>query len=813
MSKQNMLNSFEIQGLEQYNLSYKKVRVEGLKAYENSPKKFNTAFNKAAIKLSSKIGKVVIPIYENGEKYLAVSANTDFDSPIMVNTAPLPATLTLLPKIHKVDFQRRNKATNKIIRKFLEFAIKKRLGKHPMLGKTGSADFIVKKPVDVTNGVEIYEGFSIKVVQNSFDTFHLVLDVHHSFLEREFLSEIVRNSSSAKKEKFKYDRFMYLNGDNWYSIQVEGFGETINKQPYEDKDGNKFILKDYILGRNKSSKFKINRLLKNEDLSILYKYPMRDMKPHFGASSLAKRILPTSDERVKSIHRDAIKKPNCRFNDIEYMVQTYLRNLKFKTQKLTLAQKAHVEQGNSFPIPSLKYNGNHVLKIEDRKRREKGVSFKSFRHERKNYIEKYGILNDDEFDPQFIFVPERWDAPLWEAVREEIYNKLESLAPEYPDIDEFQIIPYKFHKNKSVKEQIAQIVALLEECQISEGCGIFVLPSNQELPYKSYVKDFHDLLKNEFRNKVWFQCASADSLKQFFKPFPSKANNNLVQYKLDITKERSFKSYVSYLALEFLILQRKWAYSLAESLNYDIYIGIDCGGRDAGVCIFFRNGENIIFDHKRIPKSAKNVIRNEKINSDDIIQLVLKHLKRRIKRYAPNPNGIVIIQDGRSYGENTKALKSMIETLANDGLVKHDIEWAVVDLHKSSSTPLRVVSPNRQLNNLSNPVAGTYKIYNHMDEPEGFLFNTGHPFSIGGTVKPLQLIYRNGTAKFKLIMEDMFRQSMMPLSAPNLSNTLPICIKLIDTFLQHTGSAYDARKHIEQMKSEEEQIPVDASAN
>lgn len=806
-----MLNTFKILGLQKFDFSYKKVRVDGLEAYADSEQKFNTAFNKAATKLSSKLGKVVIPIYENGKKYLAVSANTNFQKPILVNTCPLTATLTLLPEKYKVDYNSRNKTANKIICNFLQFAIKKKLGSHPMLGKIGSSDFISKVPVDIINGVEIYEGFSFKVVQNTFYTFDLVLDTHYSFLEKEFLSELI-NSSDKKKTLSKNDRFMYLNGDSWYVIEIDGYGDIICKQQFSDKDNNEFIIKEYILGRNKHSKFKIDHLLNDNDISILYKYPLRDMQPHFGASSLAKRILPTNDERVKSIHNEAIKKPNSRFNGIEKMINTYFRNLKFNTQQLLLSEKPRLENQYSFDIPNLKFNGNHVVRVSNKKSNVKGVSLKNFRYERKNSIENYGILNEEGFDPQFLFVPVKWNKPLWDTVQKEFHKELKKYAPDYPDIDEFQIIPYTFDKSISAKEQVERIAIALEKYDVYSGYGIFILPNSEELPRRNYIKDFHDLLKDKFRNEIWFQCASADNVQKFFKAYPSRKDDSLIEYKLNISKERSFKSYMSFLALEFLILQRKWAYCLEESLHYDIYIGIDCGGRNAGVCIFFRNGEKIIFNHKRIPKPPKNV-RAEKIKADDIVKLVLPFLKNRIRKYAPNPNGIIIVQDGKSYGENTKALKSMINTLVDVELVKKDIEWAVVDLHKNSATPLRVVTPNNSFDNLSNPIAGTYKLYDHLDEPEGFLFNTGYPFSVGGTVKPIQLIYRNGTAKFINIMEDLFRQAMMPLSAPNLSNSLPICIKLIDTFLQHTGSSYDARKHIEQMKSEEELELIDVSAN
>src|SRR5204863_2107790 len=82
----------------------------------------------------------------------------------------------------------------------------------------------------------------------------------------------------------------------------------------------------------------------------------------------------------------------------------------------------------------------------------------------------------------------------------------------------------------------------------------------------------------------------------------------------------------------------------------------------------------------------------------------------------------------------------------------------------------------------------TYKL---VTPSEGFLFNTGFPFHIRGTVKPLHLSLQWGNLDFLKVMEDTFCQCILAFSAPDRSNSLPITIKLIDTLLEPLSGAIE----------------------
>ena len=101
---------------------------------------------------------------------------------------------------------------------------------------------------------------------------------------------------------------------------------------------------------------------------------------------------------------------------------------------------------------------------------------------------------------------------------------------------------------------------------------------------------------------------------------------------------------------------------------------------------------------------------------------------------------------------------------------------------------------------MENPLVGTYKL---LSGTEGFLFNTGYPFIIPGTAKPLHLSLKTGNVEFVKIMEDIFHQSMLAFSAPDRSNALPITIKLIDTLLEPLTGATEEEEEDENETDDE----------
>jgi hypothetical protein len=799
---QVILNTFEIQNLHDLDFSYQLLSIEIQGLNVNEHKEFRKALEKACFQVSSKIEGPAVPIFREGKPYIAIPSDREVGE-MKVRTNPLTAILTPLAGNFKTHHGSGDSQLEEIVFEFLDFEIRRQIGRWKELGSLGSHEFILKKPAYPTNNVEVMERFEYRLVRDDNDRFGIVLNFGYSYLEAMFLSDKVNAENiNSVRNGLVGETCLYLNGDNWYPVEVKGFGSRIDQHEFRTESGEYQIVLEYILNRTKNASFSVSHLLKPEHLTLLCVYPGRDMQNQSCATSLAKRILPTDHPRVQALHRKSIKRPPDRFGGIRRLVQRYLKNLYFDGIPLDITFTPKEEPLRVFPIPELKFNHEVPLKKGTLKSDGGRVSPGEIPKMRRRYLKENGLLKQGDFMPQYLVVPKYWDEPLADAVRSVIDGVCKSFASSYPGIEKDRMIPYRFNPDIPATEQVDLIKKQMEEHGATSGYALFVLPGEERIR-KHYLRDMKDLLKRAMHPDVWFQCASATNIERYFEPVISRKNDYLKEFKL--IGESDHESYFDFLSLEFLTLQRKWAYALAKPLHYDVYIGIDSAGRQAGFCVFLRNGEQIFFDYLQMPQKPKGV-RTENIKDFQIVEKVLPILKKCLPLFAPNPNGIVIVQDGKSYGNGQKALELMIEALHNDKIVDKDtIKRGVVDLHKLSATPLRMALKNYGSEKLENPPAGAFKIYKKRKEPEGFLFNTGYPFHVPGTVKPVQYIMRSGNINFEWVLEDLFCQTMMPFSAPSLPNSLPACIKLIDTFLGHTGTAYDEREHRTERKPKAEQ--------
>jgi hypothetical protein len=239
---------------------------------------------------------------------------------------------------------------------------------------------------------------------------------------------------------------------------------------------------------------------------------------------------------------------------------------------------------------------------------------------------------------------------------------------------------------------------------------------------------------------------------------------------------------------EHLIINKKWAFALAENLNHDLYIGIDAHEFYAGFCFFFGNGEKIVFEVDKVSKGTGS-IRNEKINYRVISDKIFAVLSRHLSVADSKPRSIVILRDGVSYGEEERALADAMQRLSDANLLdKETVQTGVIDVAKSTAVPVRAAAFNGNYRSLENPECGTYFFMNKKD---AFIFNTGKPYNVPGTSKPIHVSLTCGNIDFEKALEDVFRLTQITFSSPDRPTSLPLPLKLIDTLIRDVAHEYD----------------------
>lgn len=781
--KNHTQNLFRVNNLFNLDFSYKLVEID-LPDMPNQSMLYNTALQRIQAKIASEISGPAAIVFRNGKHFIAIPGNKSMPN-MKIQTNPFSVSAHATSDIFNIDLRNIDANSNEIMLRFLDFDIKKQLKDSFGLWEINSHQFFLKAPVYFASesNIEVYGGFKYRLVHQEDGQFYISLDLAYKYLDKFYLSENVNGRNVHQiLPQLKGRKCLYQNGDNWYPVEIAGFGKKLSEHEVPI-DNTPIVLYDYITSKTQHSRFKVNNLLSPEHLALLYTYPGRTMEPHHGATSLAKLVYNTNDQGVKALHKLSIKAPDKKFDYICSNINKYFTSLSYNGASLKISEKPQEERERFFFMPDLKGNNDKVLSV---KSGDSGnTALKDYGAARKKLICDNGILNHGEFDNQYLIVPNTLDKSVVEAFKKHALNYLKKLAPAFSD---FKIITYAAKPHLAATIQVQEIDAILAKHNAKDGFALFILPDIGRQSNRA-IKNFHDCLKNKFFPDLKFQCASAYKIKSFYRQYPSRnTENGITESRLIPDMESSFKSYLFNLMTEYLLVNRKWPYALVNNLHYDVYIGIDVHDRYAGFTFFYKNGEHIFFDHKRVPKKASGN-RAEKLKKGLITEMLLKKLEVHLPKYAPNPNGIVIVRDGKSFGEEHLALDQVIEGLAVKGLINSDtIKSGVVDLHKQSAIPLRIATITTGFLKLENPRAGSYKL---IQPNEGFLFNTGYPFSIRGTAKPLQLILQHGNTDFKKIMEDLFAQSMLAFSAPDRSNSLPIVIKLIDTFLEPLATAFE----------------------
>ena len=769
MKRLHSINMFPISNLNGIDFSFKLIEFNW-ELLKNREEVYHQSVNKLALRISSLTKGPCALYYQEGIPFFAIPANKTISNQ-KIGVGPLKISINPLQEIYAASIDSICSENLSVIHQFIEFAIRENLNKKHDLWRFSANQYYWNRPVNKDDGgnIDVFGGFQFRLVEKE-KTFYVVLDVNYKYIGRQFLNEFVNKKNiSTVGKSLKGARCLYLNGDDWYTVVVDGFADSISEQTYNGK-----TIYDYILDKNHNERFDVKPYLKKDSATLLYKYPGRAMQPHTAAACLAKQIFPTDHPDIKEMHRKSALVPFKRFKEIKSAINRHFQNISINGTKLEIQTKPLEKEATFFDIPALKFNNGKVLSL-NKKESSEDFSIHDFASERKRLILENGILNEGIYDPQFLVLPRELERGKAKLIKELLDEQLNSLSPAFKT---FKIITYKSLSNKSATHQVAEIERVFKENNVTSGSVLFILP-NYGRHGSHKVKNLHDILKNKFYPALKFQCASQFKLESFIGTFPDSDQGT--KYDIHQRSRMKFKSYLFNLALEHLLANRKWPYALEKNSNYDIYIGVDVHDRYLGLTFFYKNGEKIYFDSQKVPMKT-GFKRAEKIRSKDLVEKIYGKLKSHIPLHCTDPNGIVLLRDGRSFGEEEKALLEVIDKLHKEKLLDKDIiRWAVVDLHKQSVVPLRIASHTSGHDRIENPRSGAYVI---LKENEGFLFSTGFPFKIPGSVQPLNLIQNSGNCDFKLILEDIYNQCLLAFSAPDRSNSLPITIKLIDNLIQ-----------------------------
>jgi hypothetical protein len=775
--KTNIINWFRISNWHELKLQYRLVDVS-IDGAGNDTKQYNKAFFNALNHLAYSTKGPVSHAYHEGKRYIAVKADAELKemiipgSPLNAKLTPIEGVFTLTPKTmcsENLDLALR----------FLESSIKYQFNKNKNLWDGGNNTFLKKMPLRQSKEIQtdIYHGFKFRLVAEDKDNVFFCIDLAYKYADKYTLHEVLKQLPKERHSEYVNGKnFLYLNGDDWYTVKGKSVGVSVDKHLMAI-NGKNISVFDYISNEGKYAGARFRASLFKHSETFFHAYSHNSVNSYAGAACLAKAIHTADND----LHKLSINDPNSRFMRVEYHVKNYFQQLKFNGIILQVNTKPHEKEAKVFELPSLKF-GNQVILNPYQGIVKYGNPIDHFPKRRREFVYNNGIITDSAFTPQYLFVPDNMPFSFGKSVKFYFDRLLKQIAPQFPG---FVIHQYSMKSYPFATKVYTDLKKDIESKGLAGGNALFILPESKGNGDR-FNKFLHNIIKKEFFDTVKIKCVSARSLQRYLKPGADKFGNHI--YFVPDSLMRDFKSYQANTLFEHLIINRKWPYALAENLNHDLYIGIDAHDFYAGFVFFFKNGEKIVFDTEKVVKSIGS-FRNEKISYKVIEEKIVSVLTRHIKVGEEIPKSIVILRDGVSYGEEEKALSGALKRLTNLNLVKgNEIKTGVVDVAKSSAVPVRAAEFVGKSNSLENPVSGTHF---YMNSKDAFIFNTGAPYKVPGSSNPIHVSYSSGNIDFDKALEDIFRLTQITFSSPDRPTSLPLPLKLIDTLIRDVAHEYD----------------------
>lgn len=750
----NVVNLFEIVRREKLAFSYRLLVVDGLVPGDHFARSLNLLQKEVAYELKQPIA---LTTWEK-QPCLALPASSPLPELERALT-PEVATLRPLDETFQLDFRRLDAGTLPIAIKMLSWSFQSVLRNRKELWSDRNA-FFWKQPKPCRDSIQMFEGFRYRVVFLEPDALALCVDVSHRYADARRLTE----RAGDRLGDYHMRHCLYHFGCRWYRVQIiNPTGRSIRDQTFVTSDGRIMDVYSYTMEECGSRPPTWIQNLDPLSPAIIYRNPGSETNRH-GAAALCKLLYKTDEPAVARLHRDSILPPHVRLDKIEDIVTRYFVQATLAGVPLDLNRRALESPHRSFQVPDILFGHQKRLHVR-RTETESGIALRELGQARMRFLagkESGGAFVAKPFRAQYLLMPTSMSEAIQDSFRERLTAMVEGFCPQsYRP----QIVLYE-DTAKSCLDQVQAIRAALQRKNASEGYALLVLPNNAD-------PKLHNLIKRDLWPRLQIQCARTCAIRKFYMPHE---DNGKREWEVDPERERDYVSYLRYLALGVLLVNRQWPFMLAQPQHYDLYVGIDVLNNTVGMTFFYAAAGECHFYHATSQQK-------EKLSKRQIETIIYEQVALLVRVCDQIPRSIVFVRDGISHPCERRGADAAIRRLQTEGRLPNTVRTGTVEIHKQSAIPLRLFG--RWRNDTRNPGLGDPYLLN---TKEGFVCTTGYPFATQGTARPLQFRVVDGDLDLEWVLEDMFAQAQLAWSAPDRCARNPVVISLCDFFLQPVAS-------------------------
>jgi hypothetical protein len=763
--KQHIFNLYPVTNQDALKISYRFVDVDGeLGLGSHDPDLAAKNLNLLAKKVA--FGQELpVAIIRGGERpLLAVAA----DRPVKrceYQLTPHVATLRPQDEIHSVAFSNLDDTTRGIALSFLGWELRGRLYGHRDLWRSGPNTFFRKKPVnnDPRRIFDVYGGFSPRFLFVE-GRLHIAVPVIYCYTDSQWADTAFDNRTI---QRLGGRKMLYHFGPQIYPVKFQRrTGKTLRAQQF-CPEGTNTTANVFDWTVEKAGEAPAGRRLDPESPAIQYRN-VGNEEERYGALSLCKLMLNNDDPRVARSRREHQRTPRERIESATGIVNTFLAGISLSGVRLNLGSLPRSAPAKHFDYPEIRFGNGRVLRIS-KVSHCGGVLLKDLARTRAAMLEDKGVgfAVLSELDDQVLIAPRSLSVPVVNDLKARIETMVSSLIRKPYTL---QLVRYNDENKRTLRDQVKAVVSSLNEFGIEGGRGVLVLPPGSQ-------PDLHNYIKKNLRNRVQFQCMSAEKVAGFYQNNGNGHNHHngarpVQNQVVRPAPENKFRSYLLNMVMGLMIVNRQWPWLLNKPTHYDAYIGLDVLDHTAAFTFLYEGGAVCAM---RDQESSHK----EKLSRELVAKLVYEGLKQDLPDLDEPPRSIVLRRDGRLFESEWLGFLEAIKKLVAEGLLPGEVLTGAVEVPKHYSYGIRLVESD--MNGLQNPALGAWETFT---ESEGIVCTTGWPFNIPGTVEPLVVRVVRGNLNLARIFEDTFGLSQLCWPVPTACMRLPIDLKLCDEHLR-----------------------------
>jgi hypothetical protein len=769
------LNSFRLEGLEKLSVSYRFIKIDGLIEEDED---YEKKIRQVAILISGSVKMPVEPVRVHGEQRLAV-----IESPAKLRALEIKDSYNLTPEvviatldadIHPLKFKFNNDRVQfKLARKVLDWAIDKALKSTEASWWKNNRRFISRTPDESksTEAIQVHPSFYFGFIPGADGTLELSINPSVCYIERRSLYE---KYGQNMPQSVKGKRYLYRNGLEFYEIDALAVGKAAVQDLMIDPDTEKPIsIQQRIMNRWRNKG--ISWIDELDGLAPTIAYKTKGQQSRKAHSQLLYEMVGVggTDEGDESPHNEAIMSPDMRGKLTERLISDLSHRLWLFGVKLNPSRQMRKLNGEVkvFNPPKLRFADGEEL----------STNLATMGQDRFDALKHLGPAESADFEkPQWFVYPESMPKEVRIDFKKRFAGMITNLFGKAPD---FQNVPAQDRNCYLLREQFNAITKAVEN---RRGYGLLLLPRGRKA---GQMKNLHDSLKRELWQRVHTQCASVESIMSFYK----KTTNRSGEEHWEVRRDKSglYNSYLKYLALGYLEVNRKWLWKLGEgTLRNEVHVGIDVY-QNLAIFTFIYGDADLIGFHLSYAK------RGEKLSTAQVRDALLKNLRDDLKDLGLCPSRIVFHRDGRVFDSEIRGIKKALEELHRERLLANDYQYGIVEIHKTSASRPRLYK--RQNNKFNNPEMGLFAELNSF---EGILATTGSPVLRRGTAQPLAIELVDGDISLEDIAHDIYALSHLAFASPGSAMSLPFTIALADRILRESSPG----KEIDMYDDEEDAV-------